>query len=77
MFHVTQIDMSKCFFCKYNSHPDYKDLENLTKFLSPRMKVLNREKSNVCAKHQRELSKNIKYARFLALIPYTSYQGIK
>lgn len=69
--------MTKCFFCKYNSQPDYKDLENLTKFLSPRMKVLSREKSGVCAKHQRELSKQIKYARFLALIPYTSYQGVK
>ncbi len=67
--------MSNCFFCKYNTTPDYKDVENLEKFLSPRKKVVSREKSNVCAKHQRSLSKHIKYARFLALIPYTSYQG--
>jgi small subunit ribosomal protein S18 len=67
--------MSNCFFCKYNTTPDYKDVENLEKFLSPRKKMVSREKSNVCAKHQRSLSKHIKYARFLALIPYTSYQG--
>lgn len=57
--------------------PDYKDVENLEKFLSPRKKIVSRERSNVCAKHQRALNKNIKYARYLALIPYTSYQGIK
>lgn len=69
--------MSKCFFCKYHSHPDYKDAENIAKFLSPRMKLVSREKSGVCAKHQRELTKHVKYARYLALIPYTSYQGVK
>ncbi|MEN9327372.1 MAG: hypothetical protein RI947_180 [Candidatus Parcubacteria bacterium] len=67
--------MTKCFFCSYKTTPDYKDLENIEKFLSPRMKILHSEKSGVCAKHQRKLSKHIKYARFLALLPYTSYQG--
>ena len=69
--------MNPCFFCKYSVEPDYKDTENLEKFLSPRKKIVNREKSKVCAKHQRSLSKQIKYARYLALIPYTSYQGVK
>lgn len=69
--------MSKCFFCKYNSQPDYKDKENLIKFLTPRVKIVSREKSGVCAKHQRSLTKQIKHARYLALIPYTSYQGVK
>jgi small subunit ribosomal protein S18 len=68
--------MSNCFFCKYNSKPDYKDLENLEKFITQRMKIASRERSNVCAKHQRQLSKEIKHARFLALIPDTSYQGV-
>ena len=68
---------SKCFFHKYNIEPDYKDIENLVKFLSPRMKLLSREKTGVCAKDQRKLSKHIKYARYLGLIPYTSYQGAK
>lgn len=69
--------MNKCFFCKYNIEPNYKDVENLEKFLSPRKKILSREKTGVCAKHQRHLTKHMKYARFLALIPFVSYHGIK
>ena len=67
----------KCFFCQYKQDPSFKDLENLEKFLSTRKKIVNREKSNVCAKHQRKLNKEIKHARFLGLIPYVSYQGAK
>jgi small subunit ribosomal protein S18 len=69
--------MSQCFFCKYNSTPDYKDVENIEKFLTPRKKIVSSDKTNVCAKHQRKLTKHIKYARYLALIPYTSYQGVR
>ncbi len=67
----------KCFYCKYSIEPDYKDVENLEKFLTPRKKIVSREKSGICAKHQRALSKHVKHARYLALIPYTSYQGAK
>ncbi|MEI6532642.1 MAG: 30S ribosomal protein S18 [Candidatus Roizmanbacteria bacterium] len=65
------------FFTKFGVVPDYKDLENIEKFLSPRKKILSREKTRVTAKHQRLLSKQIKYAQFLALLPYTAYQGVK
>ncbi|MBI3620175.1 30S ribosomal protein S18 [Candidatus Roizmanbacteria bacterium] len=68
--------MNECFFCKYKSGPSYKDIDNLVKFLSPRKKIISREKSNLCAKHQRKLTEQIKYARFLALLPYVSYQGL-
>ncbi|MFA9288538.1 MAG: 30S ribosomal protein S18 [Weeksellaceae bacterium] len=68
--------MKACFFCKFNIEPNYKDLENLEKFLTGRKKIASRENSNVCAKHQRMLSKQIKHARYLALVPYTSYQGM-
>ncbi|MFA5136773.1 MAG: 30S ribosomal protein S18 [Patescibacteria group bacterium] len=69
--------MTKCFFCEHKAEPSYKDIENLGKFLSPRKKIVNRERSGVCAKHQRKLTKNIKYARFLSLLPYVSYQGMR
>jgi small subunit ribosomal protein S18 len=69
--------MTNCFYCRYQTDPDYKDVENLEKFLSLRKKIVSREKSNVCAKHQRALSKHVKYARYLGLITYTSYQGVK
>lgn len=71
------MSINKCFFCKYGVEPSFKDVDNLVKFLSQRKKIVNRERSGVCARHQRMLTKQIKYARFLALIPYVSYQGIR
>jgi small subunit ribosomal protein S18 len=69
--------MSKCFFCQYKADPSYKDIENIEKFISPRKKIVGREKTGVCAKHQRKLTVQIKYARYLGLIPYVSYQGLR
>ncbi|MDO8609802.1 MAG: 30S ribosomal protein S18 [bacterium] len=66
----------KCFFCEYKSEPSFKDIDNLEKFLSPRKKIMNRERTGVCAGHQRKLTKQIVYARFLALIPFTAYQSV-
>lgn len=66
-----------CFFCRYQSEPIFKDIDNLSKFLSQRKKIFSRERTGVCAKHQRKLTKQIKYARYLALIPYVSYQETK
>jgi len=57
--------------------PTYKDVENIEKFISARMKILPREKTGITAKMQRKLSKQIKYARYMALIPYVSYQSVK
>ncbi len=67
----------RCFFCQYKTNPSFKDVDNLQKFLSPRKKIMNREDTSVCAKHQRVLTKELKYARYLALIPYVSYQGLR
>ncbi len=65
----------KDYFETYDTKPDYKDVENLKKFVSPyRMKIISREKTRVSARFQRKLSKHIKYARYLALIPYTAHQ---
>lgn len=62
------------YFEKQNIVPDYKDVDMISKFLTTRMRIASRERSGVSAKNQRKLSKAIKYARYLALIPYTSYQ---
>lgn len=62
------------YFEKYGIEPSYKDVETLKKFLTPRMKIMPREYSKLSAKSQRKLSKHIKYARYLALIPYVPYK---
>lgn len=69
--------MTNCFFCKYKSEPSFKDTNNLEKFLSPRKKIVGRDRNGLCAKHQRKLTQEIKYARYLALVSYVSYQGQK
>ena len=49
---------------------DYKDVRLLQRFLSERGKIVPSRITAVSAKKQRELSRAIKRARFLALLPY-------
>lgn len=59
-----------CLFCQNKSTPTYTDLVTLRRFLTDRAKILAKMKSGVCSKHQRGVSKNIKYARHLSLLPF-------
>ncbi len=62
-----------CQFCVEKvDYIDYKKPELLLPYISPYAKMLSRRRTGVCAKHQRRLSKAIKRARFLALLPYTA-----
>ncbi|HRC95732.1 MAG TPA: 30S ribosomal protein S18 [Coprothermobacter proteolyticus] len=49
---------------------DYKDVNRLRRFTSDRGKILPRRVTGVCAFHQRSLSRAIKRAREMALLPY-------
>lgn len=49
---------------------DYKDVKLLQRFISERGKIVPSRITAVSAKKQRALSKAIKRARYLALIPY-------
>jgi len=60
-----------CVFCKNTLDIDYKNVELLTRYMSSRGKILSRRISGTCAKHQRKVSREIKRARFLNLLPYT------
>ena len=60
-----------CYFTKNKiTHIDYKDVELLSKFISPNGKIAPRRVTGTCAKYQRELAKAIKNARFMGLLPY-------
>jgi small subunit ribosomal protein S18 len=50
---------------------DYKQYEKLKRFVTERGKVLPRRISGNCAKHQRQLTRAIKRARIMALLPFT------
>ena len=50
---------------------DYKDAEVIKKYTNEKGKILPRRVTGNCAEHQRFISKQIKRARSIALIPYT------
>jgi small subunit ribosomal protein S18 len=52
--------------------PDYKDVSKLKKFISERGRILGKEKTGLSAKNQRLLTKAIKRARHLALMPFVT-----
>jgi len=54
------------------THIDYKDVDTLKKFISERGKILPRRVTGTSAKYQRMLTKAIKRARQVALLPYTT-----
>jgi small subunit ribosomal protein S18 len=49
---------------------DYKDERLLSRFLTERGKIIPSRLSGMCARHQRQLSRAIKRARSIALVPY-------
>lgn len=61
-----------CQFCDLNKTPDYKNYEELTNFLTDRGKIISRDRTGLCAKHQRRLAKAVKRARHLALLPFAA-----
>ncbi len=50
---------------------DYKDDRLLSRFITETGKLLPGRLTGATARHQRQLAKAIKKARYLALIPYT------
>jgi len=64
-----------CRFCNNNEQLgwiDYKNSLFLKGFLTERGKILPSRISGVCCKHQRILSKEIRKARTVALLPYSA-----
>ena len=62
-----------CRFCSEKvEHIDYKDLERIGRCITDRGKIIPSRLTGTCAKHQRVLTRAIKRARFMALLPYVS-----
>ncbi|MBI2623835.1 MAG: 30S ribosomal protein S18 [Candidatus Liptonbacteria bacterium] len=61
----------QCFFCSQNLKTiDYKEVDLLKRFVSSQAKIIDPKHTGVCASHQRKLAQAIKYARFMALLPF-------
>lgn len=62
-----------CQFCADKTEMiDYKDVEKLKKYVTERGKILPKRITGTCAIHQREVTRAIKRARIVALLPYTA-----
>jgi small subunit ribosomal protein S18 len=60
-----------CPFDKNGTEPDYKNIDILSKYMNDRAKVLGKDRTGICAKHQRRLAVAVKRARHLGLLPFT------
>lgn len=62
-------------FCRFTaegvSEIDYKDLNTLKNYITETGKIVPSRITGTKARFQRQLSKTIKLARYLALLPYT------
>ncbi len=59
-----------CVFCGKETI-DYKNVNQLKRYVSERGKILPRRITGNCAKHQRAMTTAIKRARHIALMPYS------
>ena len=62
-----------CQFCaSKDARIDYKNTQRLQKYVTERGKILPRRITGACAKHQRMVTRAIKRARTIALLPYVA-----
>lgn len=60
-----------CYFCKNNINVlDYKDVKLLKRYIKDSGKIIPKRLNGTCSKHQRLVTKSIKRARNIALLPY-------
>ena len=61
-----------CLFCTdHEAIIDYKEPDQLRRFINEAGKIRPRRQTGTCAKHQRELGRAIKRSRHLALMQFT------
>ena len=67
------IKRRNCFFCKDKIEEiDYKNANQLRRYISEKGKIRSRRITGACRRHQRQVAVAIKRAREMALLPYVS-----
>ena len=60
-----------CFFCKSKvDEVDYKNVNELRRYVSEKGKIRSRRISGACRRHQRQVAVAVERARELAFLPY-------
>ena len=50
---------------------DFLNAEEMSQYINEKGKILPRRATGTCAKHQREVAKEVKRARMMAVLPFT------
>ncbi len=70
------VDIKRKKYCRFKKsgikYIDYKDANFLMKFVNDQGKILPRRITGTSVKYQKKVSKAIKRARYLALLPYVA-----
>ena len=62
-----------CYFCKEKiDEVDYKNFNQLRRYVSEKGKIRSRRITGTCRRHQSQVSVAIKRAREMALLPYVT-----
>nr|BDA98564.1 ribosomal protein S18 [Proteomonas sp. NEIS-1375] len=61
---------------KTNEIVDYKDVELLSKFLTEQGKILPRRMTGLTTKQQNQMTKAVKRARMLSLLPFVNRDSL-
>jgi small subunit ribosomal protein S18 len=65
-----------CYFCKDKvDEVDYKNVNQLRRYISEKGKIRSRRITGTCRRHQRQVALAVKRAREIALLPYVSDGG--
>ena len=68
-----QIRRRNCFFCKEHiAEIDYKNINQLRRYISERGKIRSRRITGACRRHQVQIAQAVKRAREMALLPYVA-----
>jgi small subunit ribosomal protein S18 len=67
------IRRKSCYFCKEKvEEVDYKNYNQLRRYISEKGKIRSRRITGACRRHQRQVAVAVKRAREMALLPYVS-----
>jgi small subunit ribosomal protein S18 len=62
-----------CYFCKEKvDEVDYKNINQLRRYISEKGKIRSRRITGACRRHQEQVAVAVKRAREMALLPYVS-----
>jgi small subunit ribosomal protein S18 len=69
-------DSTREVYAKITTAPNYKEPLSLKRFVTDRGKLVPAKRTGASAKMQRIISREVKRARFMALLPYTDRHAL-